>query len=708
MDRRVLCAVGSHTRLLISRGAIQRTIVRVVLVICAALMSAWPASAQLKITVFDSLTVESVKFIGNSSISDQEFLMRIQTQETPGAVSNWLYRLFGDRFPYAKEPSFFDEPIFQDDLDIIRQFYKNNGFFESSVNGEYEIKDREVDVVFNITEGRESSIDSIAYRNLNRLPTDVQEMISRAPVLRVGQPYRADDVQAERLRILGIMADNGYPQGTSDSVIVERKLSNNNVIVKMSFSHGRRLYFGKITEVILGEDELNLARRIVYDRLDFEEGDLYSRSKQNQGEINLNRLDVFSSVQITPTFPAITAVDDSLVPLTLELAPRKQFELAPAYVINNQMRGLTTGGELSFSMRNAFGGAQTISTKLNYLGRLPNFTGTYQAGLQLRFDQPYLFSNTNSGFISGSYSLVAEEDLAEGSILSLAIGAKRFFSTRLSGQATWIYEISEFNGDAKALLGSRLITIDTTETINFRNSIRSVNFDLDLTDDLFNPSSGTAYNVLAEEAGYLEGIGISPLPQADEAKGIRSTEYVKLEGTAKYFTDLSGNRTTIFGWRARLGGIFRYGRSAEDNLPVPPNRRYYAGGATSVRGWTARELAADTAIAFFGSNALLEISAEVRWHLFPFTKNWLDGIWFVVFVDAGNLWEDVADITVEQTALAMGIGFRYNLFFGPIRVDFGLKAYDPSLPLDKWFYQRHLWDDVVRKGVFQFSIGHAF
>jgi outer membrane protein assembly factor BamA len=666
------------------------------------------AEAQLKVTVFDSLAISSVEFTGNSAISDQEFILRIQTQETPGAIASWLYRAFGDRFPFAKEPRYFDEPLFQDDLDVIRQFYKNNGYFEARVDGDYAVDNKSVKVSIRIHEGRESRIDSVAYRNLHRLPEQVQALIARGPLLRVGQPYRADDVEAERQRILGIMADNGFPRGTSDSVRVERKLSNNNVIVKLSFNHGRRLYFGDVTEIIRGDDDLNLARRIIYDRLDFESGEIYSRSRQINGEINLNRLDVFSSVQISPMFPPIVAENDSLVPITLELTPRQRFELAPAYVLNNQMRGLTTGGEISFSMRNAFGGAQTVSTKFNLLGRLPNFTGTYQAGLQLLLDQPYLFSNTNSGFVSGAYTLVAEQDLAEGAILQIAVGAKRFFSTRLVGQASWTYEISEFSGDAKALLGSRLIAIDTTETINFRNSIRAVNVEHDLTDDLFNPGSGTAYKFLAEEAGFLEGIGVSPLPQGNEEKGIRSTEYVKLEGTAKYFSDLSSNRTTIFGWRARVGGIFRYGQSKEDNLPVPPNRRYYAGGASSVRGWTARELAADTAIAFFGSNALVEISAEVRWHLFPKARNWLDGLWFVGFVDAGNLWEEFGDISVEQTALAMGFGVRYNLFFGPIRVDFGLKAYNPTSEHHRWFFEKRLWSEVIRKGVFQFSIGHAF
>jgi outer membrane protein assembly factor BamA len=338
----------------------------------------------------------------------------------------------------------------------------------------------------------------------------------------------------------------------------------------------------------------------------------------------------------------------------------------------------------------------------------PNLTSTYIATSQLRFDQPYLLSNRNSGYVAGTYSLVGEEDLADGSILQLMVGAERYLSKRSSAKLNWTYEISEFSGDAKALLGKGFINIDTTETINFRNSIRSFSLEEDGTDDLFNPSSGMSAKGILEEAGYFEQIGVSPLPQEDVARGIRSTQYVKLEGIGKLFRDLSRNRTTIFGAKLRIGSIMRFGKSREEDLPVPPNRRYYAGGAQSVRGWTARELAADSSAAFFGSNALVEFSAELRWHLFPTARNWLDGFWFVAFADAGNLWTEFKEIDLSQTAIAIGFGIRYNLFFGPIRVDFGMKAFNPAAAHHRWFWERQLWGEVVRKGVLQFGIGHAF
>lgn len=654
-----------------------------------------------------------MRFEGNTNYDDSYLLGLIRTQPTPAAGWVWLYQTIGPRFPLAQEPQYFDFQVFEEDIRLLRQHYVNNGFFLSSVDGSFtRTADGEIDVFFRIEEGMPSLIDSVSYRNLSSLPPTVQGEINRSPLLRPGRHYSADEVYRERDRILGILANNGFPRARLDSISVERKLSNNNVLIKLTLQHGRQLYFGPISEKITGVDELNLARRIVYDRLEFNQGEVFSLGRINEAETNLNRLGVFSYVSLAPSLPPIENAQDSLVPLTLELQPRQRFELAPGLVVNNQLNGVTAGGEVSFLMRNVFAGAQTLTTRVNVLGRIPNVTTTYLAMSQLRFDQPYLFSNRNSGYISGSYSFLGEhipdKEDATGNILQLVIGAERYLSKRATARLSWTYEISEFTGDATVLLG-RIPNFNQNETINFRNSIRAFSLENDGTDDLFNPTGGMYVKVALEEAGLLEQIGISPLPQENTDRGIRSTQYFKFEGVMRQFWDISRNRTTIGGARIRFGSIMRFGTSLDEDLPVPLNRRYYAGGASSIRGWAARELAADPDLAYFGSNALLELSTELRWSMFPNEKNWLQGLWLVGFVDAGNLWDRFENIDLAESAIAFGFGIRYNLFFGPVRIDFGLKAFNPALEADRWFWQKQsLWDDVIKKGAFQFGIGHAF
>ncbi|MDH7516437.1 MAG: BamA/TamA family outer membrane protein, partial [Bacteroidota bacterium] len=142
------------------------------------------------------------------------------------------------------------------------------------------------------------------------------------------------------------------------------------------------------------------------------------------------------------------------------------------------------------------------------------------------------------------------------------------------------------------------------------------------------------------------------------------------------------------------------------------NRRYYAGGAQSIRGWSSRSLAAGGGYGGFGGNALIEMNAEIRWQPFPGKKgkspSMLENIWLVLFGDAGNLWDEPYAVRLRECAIAGGMGLRYNLFFGPLRIDYGMRMYEPTAVEHPWFFQRNFWKDVFKRGQIHLGIGHAF
>ncbi len=126
-----------------------------------------------------------------------------------------------------------------------------------------------------------------------------------------------------------------------------------------------------------------------------------------------------------------------------------------------------------------------------------------------------------------------------------------------------------------------------------------------------------------------------------------------------------------------------------------------------MRGWKTRELGT-VDDPQFGGNALFELSIETR---INFTRGlgklWViefDNIRAVLFADAGNIWSDVKKIRLSEVALTIGFGFRYDAIFGPFRVDFGFRVYDPGKPRgQKWIFERKL-----RREALHFGIGHAF
>jgi len=88
-----------------------------------------------------------------------------------------------------------------------------------------------VSLKFIITEGSLSLVDSVEYRGLSDLPSDILAEILKESRIERGKGYNAERVVEEGSRILNILYNTGYPNARLDSVKVIRKLSDNNVIV---------------------------------------------------------------------------------------------------------------------------------------------------------------------------------------------------------------------------------------------------------------------------------------------------------------------------------------------------------------------------------------------------------------------------------------------------------------------------------------------
>lgn len=656
--------------------------------------------------MIDSLRISEVLLEGVNSIEVQSLVDLLETRESPAAFWTFLHSI-SERFPLAEEPRFFDYDMFTRDVDALARHYRNNGFFAARIDGRYAIDSaaREISVRFLVEEGPASFVDSVQYRLSGTLPADVSAQIFAAPLLLPGRRYRAQDLAAERDRVLDILRNTGFPRAYSDSIIVERKLSNNNLLVRMPFRFGVQLRAGTIGDSIINPP-LNLARRIIHDRLDFKTGDIYSVRARDRAEANLNRLGIFSTVQVQADIPAIDDTVSRTVPITIVLAEKLRHELAPALLVNNQFSRLNAGAEIAYLFRNVFGGAQTFTARIDGLFRMPRPVEGFQISAQARLEQPYFIDNDNSAYISTAYILARERGVYGGDLQQNVIGVRRRFTERVQGHVDWTIEQTNYSDIGKPPANSAFAMFDTTG-INYRNSIIAVGFERDQTNDFFNPTDGLYLRGLVEEAGVLR----NAFPGLFASR--QSTEYVKTEGMVKYFRDLSRNRTSILGIKLMSGLIFRYGQSLSDNIPVPFNRRYYAGGSTSVRGWGSRKLSIDgEQAAGFGNNAIAEASIEYRWQLFPDWKQWLalepNKIWLVLFADAGNIWDTPASLRLSEAAVAFGFGIRYITFFGPIRLDYGMRAYDPTIASQKWFTERSFVREILAKGAIHFGIGHAF
>ncbi len=666
----------------------------------------------------EAAEVSDISFQGNRSFSDGDLRDLLATKTTPAGVWTWIYKNLGESFPGASEPKYFDAELFAEDVATLRQFYQNNGFFHVAVNGSYAIDSarKRAAVLFAIEEGRASSIDSVGYRILPPLPDSLTGAIRNNSLLKIGDRYSAQRLQEERARVLTLLENNGYPGAQSDSMLVERRYSDDNLAITIPIRHRRRLYFGDISveRDSGGAGYVNVSGKLIVDRLGFRTGEVYSSARREMSELNLNRLRIFSTVRVNAFLPPAEDSVRTAVPIRVLLQPKKSFEVSLGPLVNNQQSRLNIGAGAGFTWLNIGGAAQILGITLQYQGNpvtQPDFfwlrLESYQGNATLKFDQPYLFSNATSGFWSLSYVFAREKNRYSVGVVQNVVGAKWILLPELTAGMDWTLEQSQFTRLDPTISATLFRNFGSTSAINYRNSILTATLDRDKTDDFFNPTSGSAQKLVIEEAGIFTSL----LERLNLRSNFQNTQYVKTEGSLRWFRDLSDNATDIFAAKLRAGAIFRYGESRRLDIPIPFNRTYYAGGSNSVRGWSAKELAVDSTKQDIGSNALLEMSAEIRWNAFHEKK--LLGIdltpfWIVLFADAGNLWNEFALIRMREIALAAGIGIRYSTPFGPIRVDFGMRMYDPARETNPWVTQRRFFPETFSLGVLHLGIAHAF
>lgn len=174
--------------------------------------------------------------------------------------------------------------------------------------------------------------------------------------------------------------------------------------------------------------------------------------------------------------------------------------------------------------------------------------------------------------------------------------------------------------------------------------------------------------------------------------GIAYSQYVKFDfDWAKSFVL---NERNSLATHVAFGIGLPYGNSTI----LPYEKRYFAGGANSVRGWSVRDLGPgsyrgrDGKVDFVNQtgNMKLDLSIELRTYLF-----WkLHG---ACFIDAGNVWNtrsypDMAgalfrfDEFYRQIAVAYGLGLRLNFDYFILRLDGGMKAINPSEPHGRLHY----------------------
>lgn len=164
-----------------------------------------------------------------------------------------------------------------------------------------------------------------------------------------------------------------------------------------------------------------------------------------------------------------------------------------------------------------------------------------------------------------------------------------------------------------------------------------------------------------------------------------------------------------------MGVAYPYGNSRI----LPFEKRYFSGGANSVRGWSVRRLGPgsfagnDRNIDFINQSGDIKLDLNLEYRTKLFWK--LNGAFFV---DAGNIWT-IRDYEEQpggafrfgsfykQIAVSYGLGLRFDFDYFILRFDAGMKAVNPAYRNSKEHYPL-IHPDFGRDFAFHFAVGYPF
>ena len=234
----------------------------------------------------------------------------------------------------------------------------------------------------------------------------------------------------------------------------------------------------------------------------------------------------------------------------------------------------------------------------------------------------------------------------------------------------------------------------------------------------FNTSSFYTFRANVRTAGNLL-YGISHLiNQQKNEDGVYEIFNIQYSQFAKADIDFAYNwyvtEKSRFVFHTGLGVGIPYGNASI----LPFEERYYSGGANSMRGWSARRLGPGNFKNNSGSIDFMKQSGDIKFDLNLEARFRL--IWKLeaaLFLDAGNIWtiHDYAEQPTgvflwsefyKQIACNYGVGLRLDFDFFVIRVDMGIKLYDPGYPIESERWRT----DLTWKNDFalHFAVGYPF
>jgi len=536
---------------------------------------------------------------------------------------------------FFKKYPVFSPDAHLDDLERIRLYLARSGYPWADITSEFKgnVKDRKLDVAIVVKPGPAVRVEQ---NFTEAFPPSLEPQAESILRLEGGEIFTDASVEERHKELLDVLTSAGYARA---EIATEVRSTDDSTKVTVHFivNAGQVHYFGETVTRGVGSD----LHDVVHHTIAIDPGTRYDPASLERAAHGLRLLDLFRKVRLTVEPPRGDTLD-----ILADLDERKPRSISAnaGYWTEDQLRA-----SAEWRHRNLLEAGRGLSLDASY--------SRFQQAVGLSFWKPALFHTRLRGVASlrarredeFNYRLrTVELELSGSYVHSIAV------VLRPSVTASWIdfQEIDDPSGDP----------------IDPGPSLLSLSFawTYDTLDDKIYPHRGL-YSTIAPEYGF--------------PSFATRHDYLRIQPAGTYYIPLSDALTVAT--RLRVGYALPMNRSEA----LLPNRRFYAGGSNSVRGFERRMLGpVDEDGDPIGGVASLESSLELQFPLF-----WI--LTGAVFVDAGQVWESKGAINAGALEFAAGPGIGVRTPIGPIRADLGYRLTDVPTKQPRM--------------VFHLSIGHA-
>ena len=651
----------------------------------------------------------------------------------------WINRMLKN---IGEAPVVYDTVMAERSCEALRSAMSNMGYLHSEVELQTRHKGKKVRVTYILKPGEPYYLRNVRY---DIADDSIRALLDadRQYTLRTGAPFTVERLDAERNRITNFLLENGYYKFNKDFIHFSADSARDSREIDLTLHLDKyrpnsnapetlhpRYTIGTVSYASGDKGHIQLRPKVLQYNTAIIPGTPFSANALQKTYNNFARLKAIRYTNIK--FSELP--DTSVLDCDIQVSTNKPHTLSFQPEGTNTAGDLGAAASLTYENRNIFHGSELFSIELR--GAFEAITGlegyqnqdyeeySVEAKLQFpRFVAPFL-SKTFRRRSTASSELSVAWDLQNRPEFHRRVfsTAWRYRWAEPRHHVSYRFDLLDLNYVYMPWI-SATFKHDYLDSVSNRNAILRYNYE-----DLFimKMGFGITYNndklalrANVETAGNLLGAfaNMASFRKNDVGQhtlfNIAYAQYVKFD--FDFTKQIRFDTHNVLALHGAFGIAYPYGNSTV----LPFEKRYFSGGANSVRGWGVRELGpgkfkgTDGRIDFINQTGDMKLDLSAEYRTFLFWK--FDG---AAFIDAGNIWTlrsyaeqpggqfKISEF-YKQIAVAYGVGLRLNFGYFILRFDMGMKAINPAYENHKEHYA-FLNPDFGRDFSFHFAVGLPF